>query len=111
MAFGDWHSFSRAHSSLLVNGVTIRADPPESLSAVTRWLGVTATDFLGRPVSEPPANVVIPACRLCSYLGPTFWAETPTALVFEPLREHVEERHSGASLAESMPKLTGTRTG
>lgn len=53
----------------------------------------------------PPANIVIPSCRLCSYMGPTFWVETPLPMACHPLKEHVEQEHPTASAAESMPRL------
>lgn len=66
---------------------------------------VISTDFLGRPLAEPPANTVTPACRLCSYMGPTFRVGTPLPDVLAPVGVHVGEEHPGAGDVESYPKM------
>ncbi|MER7178638.1 tetratricopeptide repeat protein [Streptomyces hyaluromycini] len=66
---------------------------------------VGSTDFLGRPLAKPPANTVTPACRLCSYLGPSFPVGTPLPDVLAPIRVHMGEAHPDSEEAESRPKM------
>lgn len=46
-----------------------------------------------------------PACRLCSYLGPSFRVGTPLPDVLAPVGVHVREEHPETGNAESYPKL------
>ncbi|WP_406101241.1 tetratricopeptide repeat protein [Streptomyces sp. NBC_01003] len=65
---------------------------------------VVHTDFLGRPLGKPPANTVTPACRLCSYLGPSFPVGTPLPDVLAPIVVHVGEMHPDSEEADAHPK-------
>ncbi|MEV7282896.1 hypothetical protein [Streptomyces sp. NPDC093111] len=66
---------------------------------------MTATDFLGRPLVEPPANTVTAVCPFCSFMGPTHWIGTPLDDVLAAVGVHVRDDHAEVDPDAAAPKL------